>query len=73
MKLLSRDLNLNPYPPHPTNTYTCEVTIALRVSGGRKVFHLVWRYQSFSYVMILKPYDILKSRLWFTLTVTYIG
>ena len=34
MKLPPRDLNPGPYPPHPTSTYTCEVTIAPRVCGG---------------------------------------
>ena len=42
MKLLLRDLNLGPYLPHPTNTYTCGITItpttastiASRVCGG---------------------------------------
>ena len=35
MKLPLRDLNLNPYPPHPTSTYTCRVIIALRVCGDK--------------------------------------
>ena len=29
VKLLPRDLNPDPYPPHSTNTYTCKVTTAL--------------------------------------------
>ena len=33
VKLPPRDLNFDPYPPHPTSTYTCGVTIALRVCG----------------------------------------
>ena len=28
VKLPPEDLNLDPCPPHPTSTYTCEVTIA---------------------------------------------
>ena len=28
------DLNLGIYPPHPTNVYTCRVTIAPRVCSG---------------------------------------
>ena len=28
------DLNPDPYPPHPTNIYTCEMTTALRICGG---------------------------------------
>ena len=34
VKLPPGDLNLGPYPPHPTSTYTCGVTIAPRVCGG---------------------------------------
>ena len=30
VKLPPRDLNLSPYPPHPTSTYTYKVTIAPR-------------------------------------------
>ena len=37
MKFLPRDLNPDPYPPHPTNTYTCEVTNAPKVCGGKKI------------------------------------
>ena len=33
VKLPHGDLNLSPYP---TNTYTCGVTIAPRVCGGKK-------------------------------------
>ena len=35
VKLSPRDLNPDPYSLHPTDTYTCEVTIALRVCGGK--------------------------------------
>ena len=38
VKLLLRDLNPNPYPLHPTSTYTCRVTIALRVYSGKNLF-----------------------------------
>ena len=34
VKLPLEDLNLDPYPPHPTNTYTCRVTITPKVCGG---------------------------------------
>ena len=34
MKLLSENLNPDPYPPQFTSTYTCRVTIAPRVCGG---------------------------------------
>ena len=33
-KLSPRDLNLDPCLLHPTRTYTCKVTIVLRVCGG---------------------------------------
>ena len=33
MKLSPRDLNLGPYPPHPTSTYTYEMTIAPKMCG----------------------------------------
>ena len=36
VKLPLRNLNSDPYPPHPTNTYTCEVTIASRVCDDIK-------------------------------------
>ena len=34
VKLPFGDLNLGPYPPHPTSIYTYEVTIAPKVRGG---------------------------------------
>ena len=34
MKLLLGNLNLGPYPPLPTSTYTCGATTAPRVRGG---------------------------------------
>ena len=34
MKLPPRNLNHSPYPPHSTNTYSCKVTILLRVRGA---------------------------------------
>ena len=34
VKLPLRDLNPGPYPPHPTSTYTCEVSTAPRVRDG---------------------------------------
>ena len=33
VKLPLEDLNHDPFPPHPTSTYTCEVIITLRVRG----------------------------------------
>ena len=43
MKVPSRNLNLNSYLPHPANTYTCGVTIALRVHGGESEKILIER------------------------------
>ena len=40
VKLTFGDLNPDPCPPHPTSTYTCEVTIGLRVCGGDYVVTL---------------------------------
>ena len=34
LKLPPKDLNLGSYSPYPTSTYTCRMTIALRVYGG---------------------------------------
>ena len=34
VKLPPKDLKPNPYPPHPTSTYACGVTITPRVCGG---------------------------------------
>ena len=34
VKLPFRDLNSDPYSPHPTSTYTYGVTIAPRMRGG---------------------------------------
>ena len=39
VKFLPENLNLGGLcPPHPTNTYTCRVTIASRVRGGNYSF-----------------------------------
>ena len=34
VNLSFRDLNPDLCPPHPTNTYTCRMTIALNMHGG---------------------------------------
>ena len=34
VKLPLGELKPGPFPSHPTNTYTCGVTIASRVCGG---------------------------------------
>ena len=41
VKFSPEDLNFGLCPPHPTNTYTCRVTIALRVHGG-----VIWIYKA---------------------------
>ena len=35
--ILLGDLNPDPYPSHPTSTYTCGMTIATRVCGGQHI------------------------------------
>ena len=39
MMLPSGDLNLNPYPPHLTNIYTCVVTTVPRVRSGESTIN----------------------------------
>ena len=39
VKLSPKNLNPDPYLPHLTNTYTCGVTIAPRVCGGRDLLN----------------------------------
>ena len=34
VKLLPRNLNPDPYSPHPISTYTCGMTIVPKVCGG---------------------------------------
>ena len=41
VKLPPGDLNLGPYPPHPTNTYTYGVTTAPRMRGGKNSFIII--------------------------------
>ena len=36
VKFSPGDLNPASYPPHPISTYTCEVTITLRVYSGEQ-------------------------------------
>ena len=40
VKLSPRNLNIDPYPPHPINTYICRVTIVPRVCGSSSSFFL---------------------------------
>ena len=41
VKLSHGDLNLGPFLPHPTSTYTCGVTIAPKACGGKKGIKLM--------------------------------
>ena len=41
MSLLPEDLNPNYYLPHSTGTYTCEVTIVLRVCGDEVIVIII--------------------------------
>ena len=42
VKLSPVDLNSGPYPPHPTNTYTCGVIIAQKVCGAMNKCYYVF-------------------------------
>ena len=48
VKLIPGDLNLDPYPPHPTSTYICKVTIAPRVCNGLENFKMFYTRLNFS-------------------------
>ena len=50
VKLPPRDLNPDPYPLHPTSTYTCGVTTAPRVYGGNQNYRLDEREERVNYV-----------------------
>ena len=41
IKLISRDLNPNSYPPHSSNTYTCGMTIAIRMHDDTRITILI--------------------------------
>ena len=34
VKFISRNLNSDPCTPHPTNTYTCKITIVSKMCSG---------------------------------------
>ena len=45
MKFPPRELNPNSYPPHPTNTYTCGLTIVSKVySDMRELLMSLYDY-----------------------------
>ena len=41
VKLPLKNLDSDPYSPHPTNTYTYGVTIAPRVCGGQTIINTI--------------------------------
>ena len=42
VKLPPEDLNPDPYPLHPINTYTCGVTIAPKVCSGNWILFITF-------------------------------
>ena len=40
VKFPTRDLNFNPYPSHPTSTYTCKATITPKVLDDKILVNL---------------------------------
>ena len=40
VKFPTRDLNFNPYPPHPTSAYTCKATITPKVLNDKILVNL---------------------------------
>ena len=40
VKFPTRDLNFNPYPPHPTSAYTCKATITPKVLDDKILVNL---------------------------------
>ena len=72
VKLSPGDLNPSSCPPHPTSTYTCEMTIAPRVRGGIPVLTDIEIYRSIGQTCIvsdtkltplLRLFDIVLSIL----------
>ena len=64
VKLPPRDLNLNPYSPHPTSTYTCGVTIAFTLLNYNwpNTYTFIYGYK----VIFFKSWNIVtrsKSKL----------
>ena len=48
MKFSSEDLNSSPCPSYPTNTYTCEVTIAPKMYSNQAIIH--YNYVNMNYL-----------------------
>ena len=59
VKFPPEDLNLDPYPPHPTSTYTCGVTNTPRVCGGK----MRNNYSSFKGCISYFLVDVIISKL----------
>ena len=52
VKLPSRDLNPDPYPPHPTNIYTCKVITAPKVGSDYSEEMLVFCFLFFVFFFL---------------------
>ena len=65
VKLPPRDLNPDPCPPHPTSTYTCGVTIALRVCGGSSVIFKLYPQHILNWALnVMSPQQLLNWGGW---------
>ena len=60
VKFPTRDLNLGPYPPHHTNTYTCEATTPNML--GYKILVNLRKKQKQIFIIILRLYVVQKTR-----------
>ena len=56
VKLPLRNLNLSPYPPYPTSTYTYRVTTAPKVHGGNCTTNNTFLYPIKNNTLILIKY-----------------
>ena len=53
VKFSPENLNFDPYPSHPINTYTCGVTIVPRVHDGCNMLTFnYWRFDNGNYFII---------------------
>ena len=55
VKLPLKDLNFDPYPPHLTSTYTCEVIIIPRVCSSTNVLKCIWN--NITFILALHEHD----------------
>ena len=62
VKFLSRNLNSNPCPPHPTNTYTCGVTTAPRVHSDKYKLEFKFNYTYIHTYIYITAYEIVRSQ-----------